>query len=88
MENSSSIYNLVKGKTYRVTKEFIDYDKGIHKVGEVWTFDKTMSSHYYSGVVLFVIENERHVTYRFQSYREEQQELTNTFMSYVEQIEM
>jgi Domain of unknown function (DUF3601) len=88
MENRLSIFNLLEGKTCRVTKKFIDYDKGIHKIGEVWIFDKTISSHYDSGVVLFVIKNGQNVTYRFQSYAEEQRELSNTFMNYVEQIEL
>ncbi len=87
MEYSSNIYNLTKGETYRVTKEFIDYDKIIHKVGEIWIFEKTTFLPYHSGLTLFVIENEKEVTYRFQDYPEEQGGLLYTFMNYVEKIE-
>ena len=87
MENSSDIYKLEKGKTYKITKEFIDYDRIVHKIGEVWTFNKTTFLPYHSGLTLFVIENDKSVSYRFQSEQEEQEELLHTFMNYVEQIE-
>jgi hypothetical protein len=88
MEYSSNIYKLEKGKTYRVKKEFIDYDRIIHRIGEIWTFDKTTFLPYHSGLTLFVIENGENAVYRFQSEPEEQQELLNTFMDYVECVEV
>ncbi|MDH6253364.1 hypothetical protein M2347_003091 [Chryseobacterium sp. H1D6B] len=88
MEYSSNIYKLEKGKTYKVKKEFLDYDRITHRIGEVWIFHKTTFLPYHSGLTLFVIENEKNVTYRFQSEPEEQQELLNTFMEYVESIEI
>lgn len=88
MEDLSSIYQLIKGRTYKVTIEFIDYDRMIHKVGETWIFEKTTFLPYHSGLTLFVIENGENVAYRFQSEPDEQQELLNTFMDYVELVEL
>jgi Domain of unknown function (DUF3601) len=88
MEYSSDIYKLEKGKTYRVIKVFIDYDRITHKVGEVWIFDKMTFLPYHSGLTLFATKNDKNVSYRFQSEPEEQEELLHTFMNYVEQIEM
>lgn len=86
MEYQFNIYKLEKGKTYRVTKEFTDYDRIIHKIGEVWTFEKTTFLPYHSGLTLFVIEDGKPVIYRFQSEPEEQQELLNHFMEYLEEV--
>lgn len=80
------IYQLQKGKTYCVTKEFADYDSIIHKIGETWVFDKITFLPYYSGLSLFVIENGTHSCYRFQAEPQEQQTLLNNFMNYVEII--
>lgn len=86
MDDQLNIYRLQQGKTYRVTKEFTDYDRIIHKTGEVWTFEKTTFLPYHSGLTLFVNENGKPAIYRFQSEPEEQQELLNHFMEYLEEI--
>lgn len=37
--NSPTQYkHLYAGHSYKVVKEFTDYDQFIHKVGETWTF--------------------------------------------------
>ncbi|OBX25838.1 uncharacterized protein DUF3601 [Gelidibacter algens] len=88
MEYKSDINKLTKGKPYRVITKFADYDRIIHEIGEEWIFDKTTFLPYHSGLSLFVIENGKDVIYRFQAIPEEQQELLNTFMNYVELIEI
>jgi hypothetical protein len=83
---TKSIYELKQGESYRVIKEFIDHDHGIHPVGETWIFDHTDYLPYHSGLSLFVIENGQKVQHRFQDLEEEQADLLRTFMDYVELI--
>jgi Domain of unknown function (DUF3601) len=80
---TTSVYELKQGKSYRVIKEFIDYDHQVHPVGETWFFDRTDYVPYHSGLSLFVIENGSGTQYRFQDVEEEQAELLRTFMNYV-----
>ncbi len=84
----SDISNLKKGETYKVIKEFADYDLKIHNIGEIWTFEKTEYLPYHSGLSLFVIENGKKVMFRFQDTAEEQQELLNCFMNLVESVKV
>jgi hypothetical protein len=80
------IYSLKSGETYKVIKEFTDFDGKIHEVGECWTFEKTAYLPYHSGLSFYVIENGQRVMYRFHDEPEAQQELLNNFMSYVESV--
>jgi len=82
----NSIYKLEKGKQYRVTKEFTDYDFTCHAVGETWEFTEIDYVAYHDGLSLFVIENGHRTQYRFQNIPEEQQHLIETFMDYVELV--
>lgn len=78
------ISTLEKGETYRVVKEFADYDGIIHKIGKTWIFEGTNFVPYHSGLSLFVIENGQKTMYRFQAEPDEQQEILDNFMDYVE----
>lgn len=80
------ISKLKKGETYRVVKEFADYDKIIHRVGKTWIFEGTNFVPYHSGLSLFIIENGQNMMYRFQAEPEQQQEILSNFMDYVELI--
>jgi hypothetical protein len=79
----SDVYSLKPSESYRVIKEFTDYDGNLHKVGERWIFDYIDYLPYHSGLSLNVIENGVSVIYRFQDEPEEQQQLLNNFMNYV-----
>lgn len=81
------ISNLKAGRHYRVIKEFKDFDGRLHETGETWIFEKTNYVPYHSGLSLFVIENGQSVMYRFQDTDDEQGELLNDFMNYVEPFE-
>ncbi|WP_306353183.1 DUF3601 domain-containing protein [Flavobacterium sp. '19STA2R22 D10 B1'] len=82
----NSVHQLIKGKTYRVKKEFMDYDHLVHPVGKTWEFLETNFLPYESGRSLFVLENGKREHYRFQQIEEEQEELMNNFMDYVEEV--
>ena len=82
------IYQLEHGKTYKTIKEYIDFDKITHKVGEIWTFDKIEFTPYYSGLSLFVIKDKENKMFRFQAAPEEQDELINNFLQYIEPLEI
>lgn len=81
-----SYKNLISGKKYRIIKEFTDYDKVVHPVGETWIFDKTTFTAYYDGLSMWVQQNGKTIMYRFQQLPYEQEELINTLSDYVEMI--
>jgi Domain of unknown function (DUF3601) len=77
------IYNLKPGESYIVIKEFTDYDRILHKVGERWIFVGIDYLPYHSGLSLNVIENGESVIYRFQDELDQQQKLLECFIDYV-----
>jgi Domain of unknown function (DUF3601) len=83
----TDINNLKKGETYKVIREFSDYDSKIHHVGETWTFEKTTFLPYESGLSLFVTENGQSVMYRFQDEPQQQRDLLSNFMNYVNSVD-
>ncbi len=82
----TDIYNLKNGATYKVTKEFTDFDGKIHEVGETWAFEKITYLPYHSGVSLFVIEDGKEVIYRFQDEAEGQQGFLTDLTNYIELV--
>ncbi len=84
----NDIYNLKKGETYKVIKQFYDFDRQIHKIGETWIFEKIEYLPYHSGLSLFVTENGQNIMYRFQDVAEEQQPLLNDFMNFVKIVKV
>lgn len=81
-------YNqLQKGKTYKVTQEFIDYDGASHPVGETWIYTDSNYFPYEAGVTFFVLKDGVQKTFRFQDEPEQQRTLLETFLNYVVSID-
>ena len=85
----SNPLKLIEGKKYRVKKSFIDYDKKVHEIGNIWTFVQTNFSAYYDGLTLHVIKenSSTETVYRFQWIKEEQAGIIENFDQYVDLIE-
>jgi hypothetical protein len=81
----SNPLNLVVGRKYKVVKEFLDYDKILHPVGETWTFEGTAFLPYEDGLTLFVIRENtpNNISYRLQWSAEEQAFIIHNFMEFV-----
>ncbi len=69
----STIRDLKSGRTYRVIKQFIDYDGIVHSVGETWIFEKTNFVPYDDGLTLHVIKDGSTIVYRLMWVKEQQQ---------------
>jgi len=82
----SNPLELITGQKYRVVKDFFDYDKILHPVGETWTFAGTNFLPYDDGLTLFVsIDNfPKQLSYRFQWRQEEQASIIENFTEFVE----
>ncbi len=72
------------GQRYRVIREFFDYDRVLHPVGETWRFVGSGFLPYDNGLSLFVqtVDGEWHI--RLQLDVEEQGPIWADFVSYVE----
>ena len=81
----SNPLKLLPGKKYKVIKEFSDYDKILHPVGEAWTFVETNFLPYDDGLTLHVtIDNfPKQLSFRFQWRQEEQAYLIDNFIDFV-----
>ena len=76
--------HLIVGKRYRVVKEFTDFDREVHPVGEEWTYVGTAFLPYDDGRSLFVsLDGEREWHIRMQDREEEQRDILDNFASYV-----
>ena len=53
-KNGGGFKHLAPGARYIVTREFADYDRRTHPVGESWTFVKASFVPYYDGLTLEV----------------------------------
>lgn len=76
---------LISGQKYRVIKQFTDYDRLVHSVGEIWTFVRTNFSPYDDGLSLhvFMENNPAEIIYRLQWRQEEQANLIENFKEFV-----
>ncbi|MBK7883298.1 MAG: DUF3601 domain-containing protein [Chitinophagaceae bacterium] len=63
MENYNHL-NLVPGKKYKVIKEFTDFDRQLHPVGETWLFVGTNFLPYDDGLTLHVNKDGKNIAYR------------------------
>lgn len=81
MDNS---LNLRPGRTYRVCREFTDYDGMVHQPGESWVYEGTNFLAYDDGLTLHVLLDGRPVVYRLQWRAEEQGAIIEHFNEYVE----
>lgn len=87
MSDKKDIYQLIPGRTYKVTREFIDYDEVHHPEGETWMFQKTNYNAYHSGLTLHVLMNNENKVYRFLDYPGEDR-MIREFMQYVEEVKI
>lgn len=79
--------HLQPGKRYRVIKEFADFDRDAHPVGEEWTFLCTAFLPYDDGRSLFVsADGEREWHIRMQDREEEQRGILDDLKTYVVEI--
>ena len=76
--------NLIAATKYIVKREFIDYDKIIHPIGETWVFVNISYVAYHDGVCLHVLFNESPTKYRFMDIPEEQKAIIDNFLDYVD----
>ncbi len=53
--------HLIVGRRYRVTRDFVDFDRGVHPVGGEWTFVGHSFLPYDDGLSLFVSTGGDHV---------------------------
>lgn len=76
--------HLEQEQPYKVIKEFIDYDKEVHPVGESWIYIGTAFLPYEDGLSLFVKKDNVETTYRLQWRKEEQAYIIDNFKDFVE----
>jgi hypothetical protein len=69
----SSIRDLKPGRTYRVIRQFTDYDGFVHSAGETWIFEKMNFVPYNDGLTLHIIKDGNTIVYRLMWVQEEQQ---------------
>jgi hypothetical protein len=81
-------YNmLLPGRRYRVVKEFRDFDREIHPVGEEWTFLGTAFLPYDDGRSLFVsFDGVREWHIRMQDRAEEQRGILDDLGAYLVEV--
>jgi len=77
---------LIAGRTYRVTKEFVDYDGLPHHVGESWRFVGHNFLPYDDGLTMFVERDGRPHTFRLQWRAETQGHIISAFSDFVEEL--
>lgn len=82
----SNPLELIPGSKYRVVKEFFDYDKILHPIGETWTFEGTNFLPYDDGLTLHVLRGDppKQISYRLQWRQEEQAFIIDNFKGFVE----
>jgi hypothetical protein len=67
-------------------REFVDYDRLLHPVGEAWVFECTNFLPYEDGLTLHVSVDGRARTYRLQWRPEAQAALIENFSNFVEAV--
>ena len=80
----SNTLNLEQEQSYRVIKEFTDYDKEVHPIGETWIYIGTTFLPYEDGLSLFVMRDGTRLMYRLQWRKEEQADIIENFKDFVE----
>jgi len=84
----SNPLKLIPGQKYVVIKPFTDYDRSVHPIGEIFIFSRTSFLPYEDGLTLHVYlpGNERELVCRLQWRNEEQAEVIENFLQYVEPV--
>jgi hypothetical protein len=86
-EHSKSYRHLNAGSSYRVVREFRDYDRGLHVVGETWMFLGHSFLPYDDGLSLIVsLDGLQEWLIRMQCRPEEQEEVVNSLNEYISEI--
>lgn len=79
--------HMMPGKRYRVIKEFNDFDRSVHPVGEEWTYIGTAFLPYDDGRSIFVsVDGEREWHIRMQDREEEQRDILDALPTYIAAI--
>jgi hypothetical protein len=79
---------LIPGQRYRVIKQFIDNDKGVHEIGEEWIFLGSNFVPYDDGMSFFVSRDGIHeLQIGLQWRREEQADILDNTAQYLAQPE-
>lgn len=79
----ADIRTLVPGQRYRVVRQFVDYDRQTHPVGEIWVFESTHFLPYEDGLTLHVSRQGLPQVYRLQWRPEEQAVILENFTAFV-----
>ena len=77
---------LIPGKTYRVIREFTDYNGLPHALDETWRFISHNFVPYYDGLTLYVERDGRTVPIQLQWSPEAQGHIVSEFSDYVEEL--
>lgn len=77
---------LTRGKIYTVLREFHDFDKVLHPVGESWTFAGSSFLPYENGLSLFVQNNKGEWHIRMQLEKDEQKEVNDHLEKYIQPL--
>lgn len=77
---------LTAGRTYRVMKEFTDYDGIIHKVGDTWKYMSHNFLPYDDGLTLCVERDGQSHVFRLQWRNETQGHIVSFFSDYVTEV--
>ncbi|MDO7887284.1 DUF3601 domain-containing protein [Hymenobacter cheonanensis] len=79
----ASIHALVRGQRYQIMREFVDYDGGLHSVGETWLFEGTTFVPYDDELTLHVRAHGVPRAYRLQWRPEEQEAIIENFTDFI-----
>jgi hypothetical protein len=84
MDSAAEYKHLLSGRSYKVIKEFADYDRFVHKVGETWIFLGYSYLPYDNGLSLFVsLDGIHEWSLRMQSGPDEQGPIVDHLEMYV-----
>lgn len=75
--------HLVHERDYVVTQAFVDFDQGLHPVGERWTFIGSSFLPYDDGLSLFVVRDGQRCQFRMQWRDDEQGPIIDHLDRYV-----
>jgi hypothetical protein len=79
-------FELIPGKTYRVTTAFVDHDGLRHPVGETWRFVSHNFVPYHDGLTLFVEREGQQESCRMECRNESQGPIVSAFSDFVEEL--
>ncbi len=85
----SNPLGLTPGQRYKVVRPFTDYDRNVHETGQIWTFVETNFLPYDDGLTVHLTldDNPNVLLFRLQWRQEEQADIIEHFLDYVEACE-